>query len=122
MRRLTIGIVDFREWQWLQAVPSEDLMHSERDIFVSAKSSDNNFHFLPRQEGVRKTDLTLLFDITQEFIVMVGIMMRDNELLNPRVFCHFQCLRITAMPPAFKARQFFGGVLCFVDQNVRVMR
>ncbi len=33
-----MGIVDLREWQWPQAMPSEDLMHSERDFFVSAKA------------------------------------------------------------------------------------
>jgi len=29
-------IVDLREWQWPQAVPSEDLMHSEPDSSLSA--------------------------------------------------------------------------------------
>jgi hypothetical protein len=52
-------------------------------------SSDHYFHFLSCQEDVRKTNLTFLFDITQEFIVMVGIMMRDNKLLNLCFFRHF---------------------------------
>src|SRR5581483_2445498 len=98
-----------------------DWLHAQVAYQRSASLNASHPAFT-RRESVRKLRASVFHYCRNGRIIVIGVVVKQDELFYIALARDTYRLLPGAMPPAFESRVFFGCVLRVVDQNVGVLR
>ena len=79
---------------------------------------DVEFHAFAGEEAVGESGLAELLHVEEEFVVVVGVVVGEDETFDAGEFGELHGLVVTAVAPAAVGGEFVGGELGVVDEEV----